>query len=165
MRVSVSLVTVLLIGSATSLADPLPAQLQGTWRIARLIPTTNMGCWDSARAQFLVGTTLTYSPKTLHWQGGDVPLTGIVTRMINENDLKAEFDGDPKPADFAQLQIKQPIVTEVNLQHEDADITGGSTEVPGDSVLLVAPNRILGSACGVYFEAQRVPTPHRPTHK
>jgi hypothetical protein len=30
-----------------------------------------------------------------------------------------------------------------------------STAVPGDSVLLVGPNRIVVSACGVYYEATR----------
>jgi hypothetical protein len=35
------------------------------------------------------------------------------------------------------------------------DITGATTEVPGDSVLLAGPNRIVVSACGVYFEATR----------
>jgi len=146
-------------------AETLPSQLQGSWRIAKLIPTTNQGCWDQARAQFLVGTTLTYSQKTMRWQGGDIPLTGIISRIINDNDLKSEFDGDPKPADFSQLQIKDPLVQEINLQHEDADITGASTEVPGDSVLLAGPNRLIGSACGVYFEAQRIPAPRRPAHR
>ncbi len=101
----------------------------------------------------------------MHWQGGDVPLIDINTRIIPNDDLKNEFDGDPKPADFAQLQIKQPSVLEVNLQHEDADITGGSTEVPGDSVLLAAPNRLIGSACGVYFEAMRVAPQRRAARR
>ena len=155
---------VLLFATATCLADTLPQQLQGTWRIARLIPTTNTGCWDSAHAQSLVGTSLTYAQNSMHWQGGNIPLTGIITRTINDSDLKAEFDGDAKPVDFAQLQVKQPTVVEVNLQHEDQDITGGSTEVPGDSVLLVARDRIIGSACGVYFEAQRAAGAVKPSH-
>jgi len=41
------------------------------------------------------------------------------------------------------------------MQHEDADITGATTEVPGDSVLLAGPSRIIVSACGVFFEARR----------
>jgi hypothetical protein len=155
----------LLLCVTTCLAEPLPSQLQGSWHITRLVPTTNQGCWNADRAQFLVGTTLTYTPKSMHWQGGDVPLTGVVTRLVDDNDIKAEFSGDSHPADFAQLQIKPSSVLEVNLQHEDADITGASTEVPGDSVLIAAPNRIVGSACGVYFEATRVPAPHHPAHR
>lgn len=164
LRPAAALAALLVIASASTLADTLPPQLQGTWRIARLIPTTNTGCWNQDRAKFLLGTSLVYTQKSMRWQGGEVPLTGIVTRTINEDDLKAEFDGDPKPADFAQLQIKQPSVLEVDFQHEDQDITGGSTEVPGDSILLVARDRILGSACGVYFEAQRASGAVKPSH-
>jgi hypothetical protein len=150
---------------ASCLAEPLPSQLQGSWHITRLLPTSNQGCWTAERAQFLVGTTLTYAPKSMHWQGGDVRLTGVVTRLVDDSDIKAEFSGDPHPVDFTQLQIKPYSVIEVNLQHEDADITGASTEIPGDSVLLAAANRIIGSACGVYFEAIRVPAPHRTAHR
>jgi hypothetical protein len=41
------------------------------------------------------------------------------------------------------------------MQHDDADITGSTTEVPGDSVLIVSPNHIVVSACGLYYEAAR----------
>ena len=58
-------------------------------------------------------------------------------------------------ARFEQLGIRAHAVLEVDLQHEDMDITGATTEVPGDAVLLAAPNRIIVSACGVYFEATR----------
>ena len=47
-------------------------------------------------------------------------------------------------------------VTEVDLQHEDADITGATTEVPGDSILIAGRDRIVVSACGVYYEATRL---------
>jgi hypothetical protein len=50
-------------------------------------------------------------------------------------------------------------VTEVDIQHEDSDVLPASTAVPGDSVLLAGPNRIVVSACGVYFEATRTATP------
>ena len=51
--------------------------------------------------------------------------------------------------------IQAKSVTEVKLQHEDMDITSASTEVPGDSVLVASPNRIVVSAYGVYLEATR----------
>jgi hypothetical protein len=148
------------VGSvAVGSAESLPPALQGTWRIAKLLPTTNVGCWTTEQATPLVGSVLVYSPKTMTWKGGSVPLLGVSTRVVDSDDLKAESGGGSKPADFAQLQIGGTSVLEVNLQHEDADITGATTEVPGDSVLLAAPNRIVGSACGVYFEATRVTAP------
>jgi hypothetical protein len=150
---------------AVSSAEPLPAALQGTWRIAKLLPTTNVSCWSTAQAMPLVGSMLVYTPKAMTWKGGAVPLLGVSTRLVDSEDVRAESGGGANAASFAQLQISTTSVMEVNLQHEDADITGATTEVPGDSVLLAAPNRIVGNACGVYFEATRVAAPKpRPKH-
>jgi hypothetical protein len=89
------------------------------------------------------------------WKGGDIPLNGVATRTIDNTDLQQEA-GSGSGVSFFQLEIRKSTVLEVNLQHEDADITGASTEVPGDSVLMAGPNRIVASACGVYFEAMRL---------
>ena len=74
---------------------------------------------------------------------------------MTDSDFRRENNGSTTPASFAQLGIRTREVLEVDLQHEDMDITGATTEVPGDSVLLAGPNRIVVSACGVYFEATR----------
>ncbi len=145
-----------------SLAESLPVQLRGAWRITRILKTTNTGCWSVERAQPLIGSTLEYGEKKMHWQGGDVPLLGITTRTVTDDDFRRDDAGNPKPVTLAELDIPGPLVTEVDFQHEDADITGASTEVPGDSVLLAAPNRIVVSACGVYFEATRTAASRKP---
>src|SRR5665213_362785 len=36
----------------------LPRSLAGTWRITRVLPTTNSSCWTRQQAQPLLGTTL-----------------------------------------------------------------------------------------------------------
>ena len=138
-------------------AEPLPSRLQGNWRITRVLPTTNTACWDKTQSQPLVGSTLTYSDDSLRWRGGAVPLEDITTRTVTDDEFRRENSGSGTPASFAQLGIHARAVLEVDLQHEDADITGATTEVPGDSVLLAGPNRIVVSACGVYFEATRNP--------
>ncbi len=147
------------MSAISGLAEPLPAELKGSWRITKLLPTTNTGCWTPDQAASLVGSTLVYGPKSMAWKGGTIPLLGVSTRLVDTNDIRSESGGGPKAADLAQLQIDRDSVLEVNLQHEDADITGASTEVPGDSVLMAAPKRIVGSACGVYFEATRIAPP------
>ena len=136
-------------------AEPLPTQLAGTWRIARVLPTSNASCWDKHQAAPLVGSTLTYRRGAMRWRGGEVPLEGITTRTLTDAQFRRENSGSAGAASFSQLGIHAPSVLEVDLQHEDMDITGATTEVPGDSVLLAAPNRIVVSACGVYFEATR----------
>jgi hypothetical protein len=148
--------------TCTSGAESLPVQLRGSWRITRILKTTNTGCWSFERAQRLMGSTLDYGDKKMRWQGGDVPLLGITTRTVTDDDFRRDDAGNPKPLTLAELDIRGPLVTEVDFQHEDADITGASTEVPGDSVLLAASNRIVGSACGVYFEAMRAGAAHKP---
>jgi hypothetical protein len=137
--------------AATTSAEPLPSQLAGTWRITRVLPTKNTACWDTSQAEPLIGSTLTYRSSAMRWRGGEVPLEGIDTRQVTDEEFRKESDG----VDFEQLGIRSARVLEVDLQHEDADITGASTEVPGDSILLVGPGRIIVSACGVYFEATR----------
>jgi hypothetical protein len=136
-------------------AEPLPPSVAGAWRITRVLPTTNVGCWSAEQARDLVGSTLVYSASSMRWHGGEVPLEGISTRELSAAQFQKENSGSGGAVNFTQLGIRSARVLEVDLQHEDMDITGASTEVPGDSVLVVAPGRIVVSACGVYLEAVR----------
>lgn len=145
---------------SASFSEPLPARLAGAWRITRLLPSGNSeACWSEQQAQPLVGTILVYSGSSLRWRGGAVPLEGIVTRTVTAEDFRRENATLGTPPDWASLGIHAPSVLEVDLQHADADVTGATTEVPGDSVLLVAPGRIIVSACGRYFEAKKTGAP------
>ena len=148
-------VGMLLLTAAATSAEPLPARLAGTWRIVRVLPTSNTACWGNREATPLVGSTLTYAPRAMKWRGGQVRLAGISTRTLTDEQFRKENAGQEGTATFAQLGIRSRSVLEVDMQHEDMDITGATTEVPGDSVLLAGPNRIVVSACGVYFEATR----------
>jgi hypothetical protein len=91
----------------------------------------------------------------MRWQGGEVPVQDVVTRSVTAAEFLKENSNLGTPPGFAELGIRAQRVIEVDLQHEDADITGATTEVPGDSVLIVSPSRIVVSACGVFFEATR----------
>ena len=144
-----------LLFTASLSAEPLPGRLQGSWRIVRVLPTSNNTCWGLEQAQPLVGSTLTYSQNALRWHGGAVALNDITTRTVTAAQFVKENTGSDGSASFAQLGIRSHSVLEVDLQHEDMDITGATTEVPGDSVLLAGPSRIVVSACGVFFEATR----------
>ncbi len=137
----------------------LPRSLAGSWRITRILPTTNSGCWTRQQAQPLVGTILTYRSDLLRWHSGKIEVTDVSLRELTNEEFRQENPGPNSPADFAQLGIHAAHVTEVDIQHEDSDVLPASTAVPGDSVLLAGPNRIVVSACGVYFEATRTATP------
>ena len=150
--------TALILAAASLAAEPLPARLEGAWRISRILPTANTACWTREQAQPLVGSALLYRDDSLRWRGGSVPLNDITTRTLTAAKFREETAGSGRAASFAQLGIHSPALLEVDLQHEDMDITGATTEVPGDSVLLAAPNRIIIQACGVFFEATRTAT-------
>lgn len=156
-RLTVSLAAFLLLAAPLS-AEPLPRRLQGAWRITRVLPTSNTACWGRKQAQPLIGSILTYRDDSLRWRGGTVPLEDVSTRTVTADEFSKENGGSAgsdRAASFTQLGIHFRTVLEVDLQHQDMDITGATTEVPGDSVLLAGPNRIIVSACGVFFEATR----------
>ena len=113
----------LLLSAATLPAEPLPSRLQGTWRITRVLPTSNTGCWGLDQAQPLVGSTLTYRDDSLRWRDGSVPLNDITTRTLTATEFSRENGGAGGRASFSQLGIRTPSVLEVDLQHEDMDIT------------------------------------------
>ena len=115
------------LASAALGQERLPQQVAGTWKITRVLPArSGAACWSEKEAQPLVGSLLEYSQHPMRWQGGSVPLHGVTTRAVSSADLAEEAP------------------------------TGSTTEVPGDSVLVAGPGRIIVSACGVYFEARRV---------
>ena len=153
--VTALLVATFLVPFMAAKAEQLPATLRGSWRIERILPTTNSGCWTREQAKSLVGSTLTYSQNEMRWRGGAVRLDDIYTRELSGEKFRRENAGAEKPANFEQLGIRADAVTEVDMQHPDAAVLPASTEIPGDSVLVVAPDRIVVSACGVYFEAAR----------
>ncbi|RXH58520.1 hypothetical protein [Granulicella sibirica] len=91
-----------------------------------------------------------------------MPLTGIVTRTVTADTFTQETGHAlGTPLSLSELNITSPRVLEVDMQHDDADVTGSTTEIPGDSVLLVDRNTIVVSACGTYFEATRAASPAR----
>jgi hypothetical protein len=155
MKTCTFLVAALCAAVLPVVAESLPAGLAGTWKITRLLPTKSTACWDASQARPLLGSKLVYTDSAIRWRGGRVPLEGVITRTVTAAEFRKENSTLGVPPDFSELGIRASRVTEVDLQHEDADITGSTTEVPGDSVLMVAPNRIVVSACGVYFEATR----------
>ena len=139
------------LSCALAHAQSLPVEITGHWRIVRILPTKNLTCWDADKARMLVGTTLHYEPQRLTWHGGPFPISEALTRTLSPRNFQDEYKIDP-----SDLGLRSPNVREIDLQHEDADITGATTEVPGDTILVAGPGRIVVSACGVFYSAVRV---------
>ncbi len=137
------------VGSVAQ-AQSMPASITGSWRIAKILPTTNPHCWDEERAKTLLGSPLKYRQGAMTWQGGEVEIPEALSRELSRRKFQDEYK-----VDLAELGIHTEPVTEIDLQHEDADITGATTEVPGDTIVLAGTGRIIVSACGVFYEAVR----------
>jgi len=133
-------------------AQSIPASIAGRWRIAKIFPTHNPRCWDEDRARSLLGTTLVYQADAMVWRGGAEPISDAISRVLSRRKFQDEYK-----VDLPELGITSASVTEIDLQHEDADITGATTEVPGDTIVLAGPGRIVVSACGVFYAAVRAP--------
>jgi hypothetical protein len=131
-------------------AQAIPASLSGKWRIVKILSTKNQQCWDQDRAKTLVGATLTYQQHTIVWQGGAYAVSEALSRTLSRRSFQDEYN-----VPLAELGIAAAEVEEIDLQHEDADITGATTEIPGDTILLAGPGRIVVSACGVFYSAVR----------
>lgn len=145
--------------TASSIAPAaVPARLQGSWSITRILPTSGVACFDEKQAEALVHTPLVYSAHSMRWKTAAVPLHDVFVRELTADEFQQENSGSGGSVQLADLGIRAGIVTEVDLQHEDMDITGATTEVPGDTVLLAAPNRIVVRACNVFYEATHAPS-------
>ncbi len=143
--------------------ERLPQQVAGPWRITRILSVGPTACWTEKEVEPLVGSTLAYAQTSMRWHGGKVPLSGVTTRLVTPEEFRKENAGGEAATaagngalTLEELGIRSTRgVLEVDMQHEDADVTGATTEVPGDSVLVAGPGRIVVSACGVYLEARR----------
>jgi len=156
LRVAISLFLALIAATKHAGTQAIPAAITGKWRVTKIIQTHSVECWSAERAKTLLGSTLTYQPHLMLWQGGQVDIAEALTRTLSRLKFREEYK-----IPLEELGIKAESVTEIDLQHEDADVTGATTEVPGDTILLAGPGRIVVSACGVYYAAVRV-TAGRP---
>ena len=128
----------------------MPASIAGTWRIVKILPTRNAQCWDEDQAKSMLGTTLTYREHAMVWHGGVEPIAAALSRTLSRRGFLDEYK-----VDLQELGIATESVEEIDLQHEDADVTGGTTEVPGDTIVVAGRGRIVVSACGVFYSAVR----------
>ena len=135
--------------------ERLPPEVVGPWRITRVLAGRPSACWTEKQVEPLVGSTLEYGQTAMRWRGGAVRLSGMTTRTVTPEEFARENAAGGVELTLPELGIRGRGVLEVDMQHDDADVTGSTTEVPGDAVLMAGPGRIVVSACGVYLEARR----------
>ena len=80
-------------------------------------------------------------------------------RIVSAEQFHAENSGqgaNSSDVTFRQLGISAKQAKIITIRHGNANISGATTEIPGDVVLVKNENTIIFSICNVYFEARRV---------
>jgi hypothetical protein len=70
------------------------------------------------------------------------------------HDENSGHGADSSQVTFQELGIERAATTEVIIKHPDANLSGATTEIPGDDVLIKDRSTIVFSVCNVYFEAR-----------
>ena len=137
----------------------IPQELLGKWIIRKVLPTNTAGCLDSKQAQTLVGTEIEYRTDSFRWKNTTVRSSGTSTKLIGAQDFAQTNSGSGSHVDFNQLGIPVSAVQQIIISHPDVTIPelsqSGSSAVPGESVLVEAPNTVILEICSTYFEARR----------
>ncbi len=164
------LLYLILVIAALGLACPaqtIPQELWGKWTVTRVIPTTTIGCWGKAEAKKLIGTQIEYSDEVFRWKNAVTRNPKAEVTTISAEQFLQENSGGGahgSQVSFHQLGIKTDKTKQIAIQHADADISGGTTEIPGDRVLIKDRRTIVFAVCNSYFEAKKMAVKGKKLH-
>ena len=140
-------------------AQNTPQELVGKWVIQRKLPTRTISCWGKKEAKAIIGTDIEYATDSFRWKNVVVKHPTVAVAVVSAEQFQRENSSpsvNGSQVSFRQLGIDAPEMKQVSINHAPAEITGSTTEIPGDVVLLKNPNAIVFSVCNVYFEAKRL---------
>ena len=143
-------------GGATSAA--MPQDLLGSWTVVKTLPTKTISCWGESEAKELIGTQIVYSADAFQWKDSAVKNPKVTKTVVTAKDFELNNSGggaNDSSVSLKQIGIKEQRVTQFSIDHADANLTGGTTEIPGDVVLLRDPTHIIFSVCNLYFLAEK----------
>ncbi len=145
--------------TSTVAAQNIPQELVGKWVIQRELPTRTISCWGEKEAKAIIGTEITYTTDSLQWKHLVVKHPAVEVAIVTAEQFQTDNSSpsaNGSQVSFRQLGIRTPKAKQVTINHPPADITGATTEIPGDVVLLKNHDTIVLSVCNVYFEAKRL---------
>ena len=145
---------------ATSAGQNTENALYGKWKIRRILPARTISCWGDKEARTIVGTEIEYSQSYFRWKNIIVKNPKATARTVTAEQYHDENSGgssNSSQVTFQQLGIAAKQTTLITIEHSPGEVTGATTEIPGDQVLIKDKDTIVFSVCNVYFEAQRTP--------
>jgi hypothetical protein len=164
MKRAFCLTFVLLAIGTTCAAQGPPKRIWGKWRIRREVPTSTISCWGEREVRAIIGTEIEYTAESFRWKNVITRHPSTEVANVSAEQFHAENSGqgvNSSQITLQQLGIKAAEATQITIKHPEANVTGATTEIPGDVVLLKDGNTIIFSVCNVYFEAERVIVPSR----
>jgi uncharacterized protein YecT (DUF1311 family) len=144
--------------ASPSAATAIPAQLVGKWTVVKTLPAKTISCWGDSEAKSLIGATITYTADSFQWKDTLSKNPKVTSTTVSARDFEANNSGggaNDSNVSFKQLGIPGGRATQITLEHADAHLTGGTTEIPGDVVLIRDPTHIVFSVCNLYFLAEK----------
>jgi hypothetical protein len=150
------LALILLAVVASTPAQDVPQQLQGKWRVKRMLPAGGIACWDGKEAMQLVGTEIEYTDRTVRWGKKLANILSIQESELTAEQFQQEYSGSGGQVSLSQLGIHAPKVTQIFFKHTDVKPIQGAYEIVGEDVLIKDKNTIIIDPCGVYFVVVRV---------
>jgi len=149
---------ILWVGSLAT-AQSIPQELVGKWVVKRELPTRTISCWGEKEAKALIGTQIKYMADSFRWKQIVVMNPAVEMTVVSSEKFERENSSpsaNGSQVSFRQLGIRATQAKQVSISHAPAEITGATTEIPGDIVLIKDRNAIIFSVCNVYFEAKRL---------
>ncbi|MGC1382731.1 MAG: lysozyme inhibitor LprI family protein, partial [Candidatus Acidiferrales bacterium] len=144
----------------TPTAGTIPAELIGTWTVVKTLPTKTISCWGEAEAKTVIGTDIVYTADSFQWKDAVAKDPKVTKAVLSAHNFALNNSGggaNDSNVSFKQLGITSSRAAQITIEHADANVTGGTTEIPGDVVILRDPTHLVFSVCNLYFLAQRKP--------
>jgi hypothetical protein len=151
--------SLILLAGSISAAQNIPQELVGKWVIQRELPARTISCWGEKEAKGIIGTEIEYTVDSFRWKRVVVKHPTVTIAVVSAEQFQRENSSpsvNGSQVSFRQLGIDALEMEQVSINHAPAEITGATTEIPGDDVLLKNRNVIVFSVCNVYFEAKRL---------
>jgi len=149
----------ILLVSSVLAGQNIPQELVSKWVVQRELPTRTISCWGEKEAKALIGTEIEYTVDSFRWKHIVVKHPTVTVAIVSAEQFQSENSSpsvNGSQVSFRQLGIHASQMKQVSINHQPAEITGATTEIPGDVVLLKNHDAIVFSVCNVYFEAKRL---------
>ncbi len=152
------LALILLAFAASSPAQDIPQQLQGKWRVKRMLPAGGISCWSGKEAARLIGTEIEYKPGMVRWGKQLAIIRSVKESELTADQFEQDYSGSGGQVSLSDLGIHAPRVTQITIMHADLTPVQGAPEIVGEDAIIKDGNTIIIDPCGVYFVVVRVPS-------